>query len=92
MSNVSATLSPNSDNGNPYVSSIVSVYGDVDRVKQDVTTLNDILSRQGSRLLLDVIAESIGRAALTYKLTPLEVTRLRNSTIDSLNMAIIERT
>lgn len=82
----------NADNGNPYVSSIVSLYGDTDNVKRDVATLNDILSRQGSRLLTDVIAEHIGQAAIKYKLTPTEVSRLRNSTIDSLNMAIIERT
>ena len=82
----------NTDNGNPYVSSIVSLYGDVDNVKRDVATLNDIIARQSARLLLDVIAEHIGQAAIKYKLTSTEVSRLRNSTIDSLNMAIIERT
>ena len=86
MSNV------NTDNGNPYVSSIVSLYGDVDNVKRDVATLNDILSRQGSRLLTDVIAEHIGQAKLNHNFSPVEVKRIKALVLEELSNAIIERT
>ena len=52
----------------PYVSSILSNYGDIDRVKEDVKTLNEILSRQGSNLLLDVVVENVGKCTIMFKL------------------------
>lgn len=76
----------------PYVSSIVSLYGDTDNVKRDVATLKDILSRQGSRLLLDVIAESIGESALTFKLSGEEVRRIKTIVLNELSEVIDERT
>lgn len=35
-----------------YVSSITTKYGDIENVKKDIKVLNEILSRQGSSLLI----------------------------------------
>jgi hypothetical protein len=75
-----------------YKSSIVTKYGDPDKVKADTETLNDIVSRQSIELLIDVIAETVGNACNTYKLTESEVNVITNSLIDSLKNAIQERT
>jgi hypothetical protein len=67
-------------------------YGDVDSVKKDVEMLNDILSRQGSELLIDVIAENVGKTALKYKLNNAETKRILDSLVTDLKDAILERT
>jgi hypothetical protein len=75
-----------------YVSSIVSKYGDVDRVKSDVETLNEILGRQGSSLLIDVIAESVGATSNRFKLSDSERQRLVESLVTELKESLLERT
>ena len=67
-------------------------YGDVDRVKSDVIALNEILMRQGTSLFIDVIAESVGNIALKFKLPSLDSSLIRESIIEELNEAILERT
>lgn len=79
------------ENGNPYVSSIVTKYGDVENVKRDAKTLREILSRQGSSLLIDVIADSIGEAALKFKFTKSDSAMTMIATVDELESAIKER-
>jgi len=51
---------------NPYVSSILTKYGDPARVKQDAATITEIISRQGSNLVLDCVAEYAGNAAIKF--------------------------
>lgn len=63
-----------------YVSSIVTKYGDKERVKQDATVLHDIWKRQGPHLLLDVIAEQTGDVANRFRF----VKRQRQNLIDTL--------
>ena len=46
-----------------YTSSLVNKYGDTSKVRQDAKTLKDILSRQGTSLFIDVIADRAGHAA-----------------------------
>ena len=79
------------ENGNPYISSIIFNYGDTENVKKDVVTLNKFLARQGTSLLLDVIAEHVGRVALKFKLKVNESRLARNSIVRELNHAINER-
>ena len=55
-----------------YVSSIIHKYGDIDKVSLDSARLFDTIDRQGTGLLIDVLAESCGRTANTFKLTDLE--------------------
>lgn len=81
-----------SDNGSPYVSSIIFKYGDTDRVREDVKTLNEILGRQGLSLFIDVIAECVARSALEFKNTNAEVKVATESIVDELREAIGERT
>lgn len=69
-----------------------SKYGDIDQVKNDVKTLNEILSRQGASLLIDVLAESCGHVANTYKLSSAEIDTLRTKLTNELEEAISERT
>lgn len=77
---------------NPYVSSIVTKYGDSDRVREDVKILNDIFRRQGASLLLGVIAENVGDAANRFNLNEENVKNIRESLVKELVEAIGERT
>lgn len=77
---------------NDYISSIVTKYGDITRVKQDVITLNEILARQGASLLIDVIAESVGDAAIKFKFHASDIAMTRIALVDELDEAIKERT
>lgn len=74
-----------------YTSSIVSKYGDVDSIKNDVKLLNEILSRQGNSLLLDVIAEHAGNTANKFKLLPSDRSMLMISLVDELEESLKER-
>lgn len=74
-----------------YTSSIISKYGDIDKVKTDVKTLNEILSRQGISLLIDVIAEHIGDTVNKFKLGPSDRAMTMITTVDELEAAIKER-
>ncbi len=76
---------------NKYISSIVSLYGDTDNIKKDINTLNDIISRQGDLLLLDVIAENAGQAAIKFNMSIDERNRLVNTILHHLNNALGER-
>lgn len=67
-------------------------YGHAEMVKTDVTTLNEIQSRQGASLLIDVIAEHVGTVALQFKLNAFEVTRLKTKLVAELQDALNERT
>lgn len=75
----------------PYISSMTSNYGDTERVRADVKTLNEILSRQGARLLIDVIAESVGNSVIEFKLNEMESRRILESLEIDLREAILER-
>jgi hypothetical protein len=66
-------------------------YGYPEKVKADVETLNEILSRQGSSLLIDVIAEHVGSVVSTFKLSKSEVNRVQQSLVVELKEAISER-
>lgn len=76
---------------NEYVSSILSNYGDIDSVKQDATIVNEILSRQGSKFLIDVLAESVGTTANKFKLTSFERETLIDNLICELSNVLRER-
>lgn len=75
-----------------YVSSIVSKYGDLDKVKDDSKTLESIISRQGTSFIVDVLAEYVGKAALKFSSSDTEIDRLKNSILKELKEAIEERT
>lgn len=55
---------------NNYVSSIIKNYGDMQNVRNDSKTVGEIVSRQGSDFLLDVVAETAGNYAVEWKLSP----------------------
>lgn len=76
---------------NKYISSIMSLYGDTDNIKKDINTLNDIISRQGDLLLLNVIAENAGQAAIKFNMSIDERNRLVNTILDHLSNALSER-
>lgn len=77
---------------NPYVSSIVSKYGDTNNVKRDTKVLHEILGRQGTSLLIDVIAESVGNTVNQFSLSTDETRRLVGTLVKELNEALNERT
>lgn len=66
-------------------------YGDYDNVTKDVKTLNEILNRQGTNLLIDVIAEYAGEAALKFDLDSEERKRIVDSLVNELKESILER-
>jgi hypothetical protein len=75
-----------------YATSITSKYGDVERVRADVLVLSEIQSRQGTSLLIDVIAESCGHNANKFNLNAEERKRLLETLVAELREAILERT
>lgn len=75
----------------PYVSSITTKYGDVENVRTDVDTLHEIYSRQGSSLLIDVIAEVCGFTANKFNLNSEERARLLETLVAELRESISER-
>lgn len=66
-------------------------YGHPEKVKQDVITLNDIIARQGSSLLLDVIAENCGINANLFKLSEEDRLTMCDGYTNELREAILER-
>ncbi len=81
----------NSDNGNPYVSSIVTNYGDVGQAKQDAITLRDIHNRQGSKFLFDCIAELTGDAAGKFNCSESERAGLIRNLVKDFKDSLSER-
>lgn len=68
-----------------------NIYGDIERVKEDSKLLDDILQRQGSSLLIDVIVESCSRAANKFLLNKEDRERLVSSLMEDFKDAILER-
>lgn len=66
-------------------------YGDIDNVKRDAGIIREILSRQGSDLLLEVIANGVGDCRVKFNLSEVEINRVKASLIDSLSELINER-
>ena len=75
-----------------YTSSIVNLYGDNSKVKEDSQKLKEILDRQGLKLLLHSIANYCGENSVKYNLTSEENNRLMNSILEELKESILERT
>lgn len=74
-----------------YVSSIIKNYGDEERVKSDILVLRDIIDRQGSKLLTDVIAEKCGETANKFNMTDQERSNVMNALLHDFNSALNER-
>ena len=74
-----------------YRSSIIHKYGDTDNVKTDIATLAEIFRRQGSQLLIDVIAEMTAKACNKLKLGGSDRVIAMISLVDSLEEALKER-
>jgi len=77
---------------NSYISSIVTKYGDLDNVRRDAKTLNEIQSRQGASLLIDAVAEATGRAVNEFSMSAADRKRLVDSLILEFKDALLERT
>ncbi len=77
--------------GNPYVSSIINKYGDMDKVSRDSAVIYDIINRQGTTLLIDCIAEHIGRVARDFKFHWTDSQMTKIAIVDELSSAIDER-
>ena len=67
------------------------VYGDLDNVKKDLSTLKEILDRQGSDIILESIAEQIGQCKLKFNLSGAELSAIVSSIKLSLDDLIGER-
>lgn len=74
-----------------YVSSIINKYGDTSKVKEDVKVLNEIISRQGTTLLIDVISEYAGKAANKFNLNANDRADLINNIKEELAGSLSER-
>lgn len=79
------------NNNNEYTSSIIFKYGDIDKVKQDVKTLNEILSRQGSSLFIDVLAEQSGLTANKFNMDADERALLIKNLLAEYHSSLSER-
>lgn len=74
-----------------YQSSILSKYGDTDNVKADAKVLQEIISRQGTSLLIDAIAEHVRTVANKFKFHSSDTAMTMISLVDELEEAIKER-
>ena len=74
-----------------YTSSIISKYGDIDKVSIDSHRIFEIIDRQGSTLLIDLIAEHAGRTANKFKFAPSDRAMTRIALVDELDEALKER-
>lgn len=75
----------------PYVSSITTRYGDVERAKADAAVVNEILGRQGSKFLIDLIAEQCGSVANKFNLDEIERYNLIKALRADIDNALMER-
>ena len=66
-------------------------YGDYDNVTKDVKTINEIIDRQGNKLLLEILAEYVGNVVNKFKLPAIEAKRIRDSLLNDLKEEINER-
>jgi len=66
-------------------------YGDYDNVTKDSRTLDEIYSRQGSTLLIETLAEHVGKIAIKFNLNVEEREKIKNSVLDELREEINER-
>lgn len=66
-------------------------YGDIEKVKSDIKTLNEILERQGSSLLIDCIAEKTGNSVNKFKLNKFERMSVLNSLVEEFKESLLER-
>lgn len=76
---------------NTYTSSIIFKFGDTDNVKKDSLTLREILSRQGTSLIIDVLADVTAESIDRVNTTKIERQRLVNSILTELQNALDER-
>lgn len=67
------------------------VYSDSDNVKKDLSTLKEILERQGSDIVLEAIAEQIGQCKLKFNLSGAELSAVVSSIKLSLHDLVGER-
>lgn len=67
------------------------VYGDSDNVKKDLSTLKEILERQGSDIVLEAIAEQVGYCKINFNLSGAELSAIVSSIKLSLDDLIGER-
>jgi len=66
-------------------------YGDIESLKYDLNALNNILSRQGTNLLIDVIAEHAGKTANKFNMSDDDRDRLVSNLINDLQNQLNER-
>lgn len=66
-------------------------YGYPEKVQEDIKTLNAILARQGTSLLIDVLAENAGRTANKFNLNSDERLAIYIKTSDELKESLMER-
>jgi hypothetical protein len=74
-----------------YTSSIVSKYGDTERVKEDAKTLREIIERQGSSLVIDCLSEYIGETANRWAMDNEERKKLMQSVTFEFRVSLDER-
>ncbi len=66
-------------------------YGDFDVIKIDVKTLHDIINRQGSNLIVDCLAESLGQTVIKFKLSESEANKALDTLLNELEQQTLER-
>lgn len=82
---------PGTPDSRPYVSSITSRYGDLDRVKADARTITDIMNRQGTTFVVDSLAEYLAQGVNDLKLSEENRGNVVKSVMNELREALLER-
>ena len=67
------------------------MYGDYDNVTKDSKTIYEIMERQGQDLIIECLAEEIGKTCQKFKLPQTERMNVYHSVMDEVREAILER-
>lgn len=68
------------------------LYGDIDNVRKDSALIREILDRQGTDLILEVIANQIGEKVSEFNMNQGAINNIVNSISNSLKELVSERT
>lgn len=66
-------------------------YGDFENSEADLKTLENIIARQGTSLLIDAIAEYTGKTASKFKMCTLDRSNLFVSLMKDLESALLKK-
>ncbi len=70
---------------------LIDKHGDPDNVVKDIISLNDIIRRQGTHLVIEALGESVGNTCKKFGLSEKDKMKILGSLISELTNSISEK-